>query len=45
MDFMTKRGIFITRLALPDKRGLRGKLTEDELEKVVARTSVLMTYE
>ena len=25
MDFMTKRGIFNTRLARPDKGGLRGK--------------------
>ncbi len=36
MDFMTKRGIFNTRLARPDKAGLRGKLTEEELEKVLA---------
>ena len=36
MDFMTDRGIFKTRLARPDKGGLRGKLTEEELEKVLA---------
>jgi hypothetical protein len=36
MDFMTKRDIFNTRLARPDKGGLRGKLTEEELEKVLA---------
>jgi hypothetical protein len=36
MDFMTKRGIFNTRLAHPEKGGLRGKLTEEELEKVLA---------
>ena len=33
---MTDRGIFKTRLARPDKGGLRGKLTEEELEKVLA---------
>ena len=36
MDFMTDRGIFKTRLARPDKGRLRGKLTEEELEKVLA---------
>jgi hypothetical protein len=36
MDFMTKQGIFNTRLAHPEKGGLRGKLTEEELEKVLA---------
>jgi hypothetical protein len=36
MDFMTERGIFKTRLARPDKGRLRGKLTEEELEKVLA---------
>ncbi len=36
MDFMTDRGIFKTRLARPDIGGLRGKLTEEELEKVLA---------
>jgi hypothetical protein len=36
MDFMTERGIFKTRLARPDKGGLRGKLTGEELEKVLA---------
>ena len=35
MDFMTKRGIFNTRLTRPEKGGLRGKLTEEELEKVL----------
>ena len=36
MDFMTKWGIFKTRLAHPEKGGLRGTLTEEELEKVLA---------
>jgi hypothetical protein len=36
MDFMTERGIFKTRLTRPDKGGLRGKLTEEEMEKVFA---------
>jgi hypothetical protein len=36
MDFMTKCGIFNTRLARPKKGGLRGKLTEEDLEKVLA---------
>jgi hypothetical protein len=36
MDSMTERGIFKTRLARLDKGGLRGKLTEEELEKVLA---------
>jgi hypothetical protein len=36
MDFMTDRGILKTRLARPDKGGVRGRLTEEELEKVLA---------
>ena len=36
MDFMTEWGIFKTRLARPDKGGLRGKLTKEELDKVLA---------
>jgi hypothetical protein len=36
MDFLTKWGIFNTRLSHPEKGGLRGSLTEEELEKVLA---------
>ena len=34
MDFLTKWVVFNTRLARPEKGGLRGTLTEEELEKV-----------
>ena len=36
MDFLTKWGVFNTRLARPEKGGLRGTLTEEELEKVLS---------
>jgi hypothetical protein len=36
MEFMTRWGIFDDRRAHPDKGRLRGKLTEEELEKLLA---------
>jgi hypothetical protein len=36
MEFMTRWGIFDDRRARPDKGRLRGKLTEEELEKLLA---------
>jgi hypothetical protein len=40
MEFMTRWGILHDRRARPDKGRLRGKLTEEELEKLLAASYV-----
>ena len=45
MDIMTEWGIFKTRLARPDKGGLRGKLTKEELDKVLVRHTRKLSVE